>query len=185
MFSTLQLLYFQLKGVSNFCWVCVQSHLLQNCCMWESVKCKSWYHVMKAATDTLKRRFRKTNLRAFASSVNPDMSSMSAIQSNNVSKKVYRCTDRSLFTLLIIIFINTSDNYTPFEEEGVYRSHCVGLSVYRSEAIFCPAYFLQTTGWNSIKFYMKLLLYYRVMALLLIKLWCRSRCCLRGIYQLQ
>ena len=52
--------------------------------------------------------------------------------------------------------------YTPFEEEGVYRrlfirSHCVGLSVGQPEAIVCPVYFLQTTWWNSIKLYMKLL----------------------------
>ena len=43
--------------------------------------------------------------------------------------------------------------YTPFEEQGVYRNHCVGLS----EAIFFPSYFLQTTWWNSIKIYMKIL----------------------------
>ena len=58
-----------------------------------------------------------------------------------------------LATKVRSLFINS---YTPFEEEGVYRSHCVGLSVGRPEAIFCPAYFLQTTRWNSIKFYMKL-----------------------------
>ena len=54
------------------------------------------------------------------------------------------------------MFLTLFNNYTPFEEEGVYRSHCVGLSVCQSEAIyeaiFCPAYFLQTTGWNSINF---------------------------------
>ena len=25
--------------------------------------------------------------------------------------------------------VNGKDNYTPFKEEGVYMSHCVGLSV--------------------------------------------------------
>ena len=60
--------------------------------------------------------------------------------------------------------------------------------------IFFPAYLLQTTVWNSITFYIKLLyqeeicipqlsyncmLFYRVMALLL-KSYFESRCCFRG-----
>ena len=48
----------------------------------------------------------------------------------------------------LLLRINNAVNLIipPFEEEGVYRSHCVScLSVCRSvgwlEAIFCPAYF--------------------------------------------
>ena len=47
------------------------------------------------------------------------------------------------------------------------------LELSLKQHIFYSAYFLQTTGYNS------------VMTLLWIKLWCRSRCCLGGIYHLQ
>ena len=38
MFDKYLLLYFHLKGVSNYFLVCFQSRLLQMCCMWERVK---------------------------------------------------------------------------------------------------------------------------------------------------
>ena len=37
-FNYFHLLYFHLKKVSKFFWVCFQSRLLQICCMWEMVK---------------------------------------------------------------------------------------------------------------------------------------------------
>ena len=108
----------------------------------------------------------------------------------------YRSMALLLIKLLVILFqheasIPRGDEHilkilqlqVILQSYGPFTYYVVNHILYK--AIFCLSYFLQTTVWNSIKFHMKLLyqdemcipsrsytckLFYRVMALLLIKL---------------